>query len=369
MKRGKARYRLAPPTALAPWSDAIAGAWEQRFGAERPTTALILRALSGGRAPNTYASYSTGWGAFTRFAAAQGLDPLAATERDVCHHMADMAQGGTVAMASFRPYLSSINAVFDDLGVGPGPARGPLVKRVREGLRRMQVDTQPRETELALPAKVAKSMHNEALTRAASRAPPLALLRALLYATMTFLTASRSVSTAALPKGNVMLDPSAEYGLIITRKFTKTAQGHADVGLGRVPLQFPTARFKDLLSALSQFARWRDSVLPTANYFFQLPGDHFPNDPTAAGSLADGWLTTALAAFDHKPPAGAQWTPRSLRSGAASAAEAAGVPRSKTEYLGGWAPGSSSLTEFYIDPAYAHSPEGEFFFGHLTARV
>ena len=57
-----------------------------------------------------------------------------------------------------------------------------------------------------------------------------------------------------------------------------------------------------------------------------------------------------------------------MRSGAASAAEAAGVPRSKTEFLGGWTPDSEALATHYIDPSIQHSPAGEFFFGHLAAR-
>jgi len=274
-----------------------------------------------------------------------------------------------VAFKSIQPYLSGINAVFTDLGLEQ-PAKGPVVTRVRQGLERMQVDTRPAPRTLALPAAVAKRMLDAAvrLGTAGSCSPAeLKLLRSLLFCIIAFLTASRPVSIVSLPADSgLLLDLRAAAGMVVYREYTKTARTADQAVPGRMALSFPTAQFAALINVLQRFARWRAAALPGAAFFFQLPGDVLRPSAEQNGVLASGWFDDALAAVPDRPPAGAVWTPRSLRSGAASAAEAERVPRSKTEYLGGWVPGSTALAQHYIDPCVLPSPAGEFFFGHLT---
>jgi len=356
--------------ARAPWAGAIAATWRREFGTRRLTTELVVQALSNARALKTYKNYSNLWNVWQRWANETGVNALAASEKDVCHYLANLATKGNVALGTARPYLSAINAMYADLGLGEGPARGPLVAKVKEGLARMQVDTRPSERQLALPAHVAKKFHDFAVDLAAEGAcdERAGRWRNHLSGALTFLTGSRTVSMVALPKENVLIDLAAERGLVVYRAFTKTLQGDTRVGPGRFALQFPTENFRDFVAALAKFAAYRDRVLPTATYFFQLPQDHFQSDPEANSPLGERWLRAAFLEVSDRPPAGAVWGPRSLRSGAASAAEAAGVPRSKTEFLGGWTPDSEALATHYIDPSIQHSPAGEFFFGHLAAR-
>lgn len=54
-------------------------------------------------------------------------------------------------------------------------------------------------------------------------------------------------------------------------------------------------------------------------------------------SLLSYLLGTALTTVSLQPPEGRVYTARSLRSGGASAAEMVPLPRSKIEFLGGWA--------------------------------
>ena len=332
----------------------------------RPGTPTLVAALSAGRAPNTYSTYNSAWKAFMRFAEQNNINPLRASQLDICHYLEWLARKGTVALSNGQIYLSAINAVYTDLGLPP-PARGELVARVKQGLGRMQVDTRPAARSLALPAVVALAWH-DAVVRENGADLQLKRLRNLLFGVLTFLTASRPVSIVALPYNNVLLDPSALMGLVVYRQEVKTVHDMSTQVPGRVALSFPTTRFLPLIKALRTFQVRQRAALPNASYFFHLPGDRFVEPAEANGNLASDWVADAINFTPHRPPTGAQWTSRSLRSGAASACEAAGVPRSKTEFLGGWAPNSESLVNHYIDPATQHSPAGEFFFNHLTSR-
>ena len=85
----------------------------------------------------------------------------------------------------------------------------------------------------------------------------------------------------------------------------------------------------------------RQQFLPTATYFFQLPGDHFAVDPTANTTLAAGWFDDVLRTVPDRPPDGGKWTLKSLRPGAASACV---LRDSAVGFLaGGKQPGRSGL--------------------------
>eukprot|EP00873_Tetraselmis_striata_P021044 jgi/Tetstr1/441308/TSEL_029559.t1 len=59
------------------------------------------------------------------------------------------------------------------------------------------------------------------------------------------------------------------------------------------------------------------------------------------------------------------WTSHSLRKGAASAANAIGLPLSHIRFQGGWATNSDIVLD-YIDPNVLPSPGAWFFFGHIA---
>eukprot|EP00873_Tetraselmis_striata_P029248 jgi/Tetstr1/449512/TSEL_036600.t1 len=77
------------------------------------------------------------------------------------------------------------------------------------------------------------------------------------------------------------------------------------------------------------------------------------------------WLSTAVRLVVAALPAGTSWTSHSLRKGAASAANAIGVPLSHIRYQGGWATNSDVVPD-YIDPNVLPSPGAGFFFGHIA---
>lgn len=343
-------------------------AWTSRFGASRPTTSLILAAMSSSRSAKTYSTYNSSWRKFVEFATLNNIHPLTATPYDICHYAAWLAQQGTVNLSTAQNYFSSINAVYADLGL-EGPARGQLFALVRSGLARMQRDTAPRQRELAIPATVVEGWLNAAQQMTDVTESNAGKFRSLLACVVCFMTMSRPHSIALLPVDGVLLDSSTATGMVIYRRYTKTTQTDSSTAPGRIGLSFPSPPFRLLVTALERLDRWRRQVLPSAEYFFQLPGDRQITPNESASAAFASWFDTAMSVATERPPANAVWVPRSLRSGAASAAEAAGVPRSKIEHVGGWAIGSTSLAKHYIDPSYRHTPAGNFFFGYLRGTL
>lgn len=250
----------------------------------------------------------------------------------------------------------------------------PLWLRLNYRSLDLQLDLDPQPKELPLPAPVVLQIFNAAVSLAAQLAgsaqPDSAdvhLLRSLLAISLIFMTCSRPVSIAALGVSDVTLCPTTSLGLVVRRTYVKTARGMGDGRPGRYSLQFPTATFGPFISALQTFVTLRQRHAPQAQFFFQLPTDSFTMPPETNGSLAGPWLTLALQHITVNPPQGFVWTPRSLRSGAATACEKANIPRSTTEFLGGWAPRSVAVDKHYIDPSMPPSAAGRFFFAHLLA--
>ena len=326
----------------------------------------MLMAISASRAPKTYESYQTGINHLFEYCAELELDPLQVTPADAAHFLTWLAQRGTVQIASAKPYFSGINQFFKDLGL-PGPCEGWLFNRAKSGLVNMQEEIEPSPHELPLPATVAKAIYDRACAlgaTAASAADNLSLLRALLAVAICFMTMSRPISILLLPTTDLTADPeSASHCVTVTRQHVKTDHGIDRNQPGRFPLSFPR-RFAGLATALRNFTAARAAAYPTATHFFELPGERF-TEKTNFGDALGRMLGTALTTVSLQPPAGRVYTARSLRSGGASAAEMVPLPRSKIEFLGGWAVDSKRLSQHYISRATPPTFAGRFFFDWL----
>eukprot|EP00873_Tetraselmis_striata_P012127 jgi/Tetstr1/432391/TSEL_021788.t1 len=103
-------------------------------------------------------------------------------------------------------------------------------------------------------------------------------------------------------------------------------------------------------------------ALAETNFWAVTPSEQ--SKPWIAATMSD-WLSTAVRLVGAAPPAGTSWTSHSLRKGAASAANAIGVPLSHIRYQGGWATNSDVVLN-YIDPNVLPSPGAWFFFGHIA---
>eukprot|EP00873_Tetraselmis_striata_P027887 jgi/Tetstr1/448151/TSEL_035444.t1 len=77
------------------------------------------------------------------------------------------------------------------------------------------------------------------------------------------------------------------------------------------------------------------------------------------------WLSTAVHLVGTTRPVGTSWSSHDHRKGAASVANAIGVPLSHIRYMGGWARNSDVILE-YIDPNVLLSLGAWFSFGHIA---
>ena len=237
-----------------------------------------------------------------------------------------------------RTYLSPDHLVPHFLRLAVETSES-IAAHVDTGLVNMQEEIEPSPHELPLPATVAKAIYDRACAlgaTAASAADNLSLLRALLAVAICFMTMSRPISILLLPTTDLPADPdSAAHCVTVTRQHVKTDHGIDRNQPGRFPLSFPR-RFAGLATALRNFTAARAAAYPTATHFFELPGERF-TEKTNFGDALGRMLGTALTTVSLQPPAGRVYTARSLRSGGASAAEMVPLPRSKIEFLGGWA--------------------------------
>jgi hypothetical protein len=99
---------------------------------------------------------------------------------------------------------------------------------------------------------------------------------------------------------------------------------------------------------------------------YAIDGD--PPARTWTAAIVDGWLQTALVQTDNKPPDNFVWSAGSLRSGAASAAQATGAPMPKIRALGGWSKRGTTAEDHYIDPLVRDDEAARAFFGFLCPQ-
>jgi len=171
----------------------------------------------------------------------------------------------------------------------------------------------------------------------------------------------RQDSTTLLRSSDFGID-SAYLWLRLTEKQRKHVSTRRIV---RIPIAPPPSN--NVPSAIPQIVRLAHMYMsaktalgePT-QYLFQLPHERPPT--TAAMST---WVAQALRHCGISAPKGFAYLGHSIRSGASSAAEAIKVPRIRGDWLGGWAPGTSTRAKHYIDPTLGPSTEAFALLGWL----
>ena len=96
------------------------------------------------------------------------------------------------------------------------------------------------------------------------------------------------------------------------------------------------------------------------------PDTHYalPGQRSFPSTQVDTWFKLVLDHVGAAPPHGEVWTGHSLRKGAASASDAAGVSLARICHVGGWSIKSSAVKD-YIDPTCPDSAAGRRYFGWL----
>ena len=108
---------------------------------------------------------------------------------------------------------------------------------------------------------------------------------------------------------------------------------------------------------------WLEVHDPACEWLFQLPGETRPTS-----SSFRGWFDDAMSFLGVSAPLGFTYQPHSIRSGAASAHSAIGVPLHIVTWIGGWQRGSLVVQRDYIDPTVLPSPSAYRLYGWLLAR-
>ena len=289
------------------------------------------------------------------------MSPLEVTPPDIARYVAWLGLRGSVAAESLQPYLSAINRFQKDHAIAP-TALGPIIAAVRRGLGNSQVDMDPGDTRVPLPASVALAIleQGEALLHrvdwtASDPSPDLLLLRACVAVITAYVFFNRGECGALVLSEDLYVDDTHITLLLRNEKGkkgvrTKTVRQIHAANLLRVAELLrayckgsaPRGRFK---------RRWALS----------------PSDDTApwTATTVGDWLELAYQSCDLSPPGGFSWLSHSLRKGAASAAHAILVPLTTIRFMGGWATTSNVLEAKYIDYAMRASPAAFLFFGHL----
>jgi len=190
------------------------------------------------------------------------------------------------------------------------------------------------------------------------------LLRAMVYVSLGFQLMARSDTDAHLLVDDVILtDENISVRL-------RSEKGKAGL-LERRVLHLPAEELPRLHAALRHWDAVRRRAWDASGRgrsdpnFWRLPGD--PAQFRSSSAYCTAWLQQACAHLKLSAPPGFSWTSHSLRSGAASAAFAVGVPERSICYYGGWAPGSQSLNR-YIDLTVRADNATRVFFSWLVRR-
>ena len=304
----------------------------------------VARVLAARVGEKTWRQYGSIFAQFVRFCIAEDLEFLPASQSTGLLWAQYLAAKGTVKATTAQPYFSAINTVHDLLQL-PKPCEGnSVLTSFRRGWERMQVDLRAGpQLVLAFDAQVVWQLY-EALPSAFT----LEVLQPLLFTVLSFVLFLRPDSMLSIAWCSLfdhVLGPVFQYKPL-------NWKGHIVRPEEAPVLQFPLFGLPALKSAIA--------------LQMHLAGGALWSSPRKLGT-PDGerWFAAALQRHGLASLLEIH-SLYSLRRGGASAARAAGVPMEVIESYGGWAAGSSSLREHYLDFGVARSPAAERFFGPLS---
>jgi len=370
------KYALRDDVAQAPWATAIHNTYKGLIGDdELGRFALTLLATS--KESGTYRNYDNNFNKFVDFCTSEGLPPLEATPAHIVRYVAWLGKQGTNAAHALQPLFSAINHVYEAHGL-PRIATGTLVNEAVKGLAGWQVPITTPTRRVALPAQAAYKVFQSAESLVQTLSDPTyddsgfattASLRDCLATIVSYVWFNRSDTTHSLRQHGFTVDgPSTADPQM--RLWSAARKGRKRAPVHTVPtISIPVSSHPRLAALLRFYFSRRQAIfdklgrqVPT--YVWALPQDkpHLWNS-----TVQNVWMAAALRCAGVTQPEGFTYTSHSLRSGAASAASAIGVPLPQIKFYGGWARNSSVVND-YIDPTFTPSEEARFFFGWLAPR-
>eukprot|EP00873_Tetraselmis_striata_P020367 jgi/Tetstr1/440631/TSEL_028941.t1 len=325
-----------------------------------------LDLLSSSLSAQTLKSYAGRLSQFAEFCHdSENISPLEATTATVVRYVAWIGERGHIAAKSLQPYLSAINTFFELHNLDPIAKDSLHLTSARRGLmlRQRRLDAAP--LRVPLPADVAYRFDTKAELIVSAPYPEYHHnFRALLASVVNFMFFARGLTGVSCRVRDVHVD---DYNITLQVYREKGRAGRRGPDDLRV-LLLPVSEHPRVARLLRHFIDNVQSVplvsvgLAASNFWAVTVAEQ--SKPWTAATMSD-WLSTAVNLVNAAPPAGTSWTSHSLRKGAASAANAIGVPLSHIRYQGGWATNSDVVLD-YIDPNVLPSPGAWFFFGHIA---
>ena len=357
------KYLIKEPCdSQSPWARTMRPGLTKMFG-EDATGDLVVTMLMATLAPGSYRKYHYDLEQFRQFCSEEAVPLLDVTVVQVVRYLAWQCEHGSANARTLRGHCKAINRFLRDHGREPC-ALGPLVTDFLRAVERHQVPVRPDSRRMYMPADVMLSVHDYAEELVArlqvcSALDGVRLLRACLASVLAFLAIHRAGTTIALTADHVQVQDGR---LCLALSHEKGRLGPHD----RTVVIHEHPRLAAMLDAYKSFRAtlYASSNVTPPSRLWALPGDR-PEGWTAEQPTA--WLLRACAAVSAAPPDGWEWSSHSLRSGAATAANAQGVPISTIEHYGGWVPGSTTLRQVYIHPGVLPSRGSQFFFQWAVA--
>eukprot|EP00873_Tetraselmis_striata_P046689 jgi/Tetstr1/466953/TSEL_011407.t1 len=318
------------------------------------------------RSAQTLKSYAGRLSLFAEFCHdSENISSLEATTATVVRYVAWIGERGHIAAKSLQPYLSAINTFFELHNLDPIAKDSLHLTSARRGLmlRQHRLDAAP--LRVPPPADVAYRFVTKAELIVSAPYPEYHHdFRALRASVVNFMFFAMGLTGVSCRVRDVHVD---DYNITLQVYREKGRAGRRGPDDLRV-LLLPVSEHPRVARLLHHFLDHVQSVplvtvgLAVSNFWAVNVAEQ--SKPWTAATMSD-WLSTAVRLVNAAPPASTFWTSHSLRKGAASAANAIGVPLSHIRYQGGWATNSDVVLD-YVDPNVLPSPGAWFFFGHIA---
>eukprot|EP00873_Tetraselmis_striata_P010232 jgi/Tetstr1/430496/TSEL_020304.t1 len=295
----------------------------------------------------------------------ENISPLEATTATVVRYVAWIGERGHIAAKSLQPYLSAINTFFELHNLDPIAKDSLHLTSARRGLMLRQRRLDAAHLRVPLPADVAYRFVTKAELIVSAPYPEYHHnFRALLASVVNFMFFARGLTGVSCRVRDVHVDDYNITPQVYREKGRAGRRGPDDLRV----LLLPVSEHPRVARLLHHFIDSVQSVplvtvgLATSNFWAVTAAEQ--SKPWTAATMSN-WLYAAISLVNAAPPADTSWTSHSLRKGAASAANAIGVPLSHIRYQGGWATNYDVVLD-YIDPNVLPSPGSWFFFGHIA---
>eukprot|EP00873_Tetraselmis_striata_P024211 jgi/Tetstr1/444475/TSEL_032356.t1 len=322
--------------------------------------------LSSSLTAHTLKSYAGRLSQFAEFChESEIISPLEATTATVVRYVAWIGERGHIGAKSLQPYLSAINTFFKLHNLDPIAKDSLHLTAAKRGLMLRQRRLEAAPLRVPLLADVAYIFVEKAeLIVYVPTTEYQHDFRALVASAVNFMFFARGLTGVSCRVRDVHVD---DYNITLQVYREKGRAGRRGPDDLRV-LLLPVSEHPRFARLLHHFIDNVQSVplvtvaLAETNFWAVTPTEQ--SKPWTASTMSD-WRSAAVRLVGAASPAGTSWTSHSLRKGAASAANAIGVPLSHIRYQGGWATNSDVVLD-YIDPNVLPSPGAWFFFGHIA---